>query len=67
MNSAPWRKGRLGALAQGATVTKDVAFTVQFGASMTFFVTVTGGTDGVVPLRREERQCQERLCAALGR
>lgn len=40
----------LGALAQGATVTKDVAFTVQFGASMTFFVTVTGGTDGVVPL-----------------
>lgn len=40
----------LGALAQGATVTKDVAFTVQFGASMTFFVTVTGGTSGVVPL-----------------
>ncbi len=40
----------LGFLAQGATVTKDVAFTVQFGASMTFFVTVTGGTDGVVPL-----------------
>lgn len=40
----------LGTLAKGATVTKDVAFTVQFGASMTFFVTVTGGTDGVVPL-----------------
>lgn len=40
----------LGTLAAGQTTTKDVAFTVQFGASMTFFVTVTGGTNGTVPL-----------------
>jgi hypothetical protein len=40
----------VGALAAGATKTLDISFTVQFEASMTFYVTVAGGGVGPIAL-----------------
>jgi hypothetical protein len=40
----------LGTLNPGETTSKDVSFTVQFEAAMTFYVTISGGTDGVIAL-----------------